>query len=460
MAIITDQSFYKYLKCPSWLIREAKEGGDLRDRLLAKIQEEGLMREKELALLKDREISEVDLDDADEAATRTLELMKEGAATIYKGVLQHHNWVARPDILERVEGKSDLGDYYYIACDVKRSLHLKDEYKFQGAFYAEVLAKLQGTKPTMGYVIHPDGEAESYSLTEFSTAFHLTLDRIEDILAGNVETHFLTSGCKQSPYFTECQTETKECEDLSLLKRVWRSEVDALENFGITTVEELANASMDRLQEVPDVTMDRLYFLQQQAISLVENRVIRLGEIDLPEEDGAVLIVDVESDPLRAVHYLFGVLKIDGGEETYHTFFADDPADEEKAWHKFTAFLAENAKANLYHYGWYEVDVFRKLTETYGAPENVKQQFTARMIDVLTFMRGKVIFPTPFYSLKDIAKHLGFDWRTKEASGLDSILWYEEWLEKRDEAIKKDIIEYNEDDVRATWFVREWAMKA
>ncbi|MFH1632072.1 MAG: TM0106 family RecB-like putative nuclease [bacterium] len=456
---ITEHSFYKYIKCPSWVARDAQDEDRIQDALLEKLQNEGLIREKELELLGKREFVEVDMDDVDEAAQRTLEFMKEGAQTIYKGVLVYGNWVGRPDVLEKVEGKSKLGDWYYVACDIKRSRHLKDEYKFQGSFYAEILHKIQGTKPVKGYVMHPDGTIESYMLEEFYTEFMLTLDSIERILDGEEESHFLTSGCKQSPYFSECKLETRECDDLSIINRIWRSEVSALMDAGIGSVSGLADASPEKLGKVSGVTMDRLYFLQQQAISLADNQVVTLGKIDLPEEDGVALVVDIESDPLRDLDYLFGVLVVGNGEDAYHSFLARDESQARDAWEQFVMFLEQYEGANIYHYGWYENEVFRKLCERFGASDKVKRMFEENMVDLIVRMREKVIFPTPFYSLKDVAKFLGFAWRSEEASGLDSILWYQDWLDRGNAEKLQEIVDYNEDDVRATWYVRCWAME-
>ncbi len=81
------------------------------------------------------------------------------------------------------------------------------------------------------------------------------------------------------------------------------------------------------------------------------------------------------------------------------------------------------------------------------------------MSDVLTKLREHVIFPLSFYSLKDVAKYLDFHWRTTEASGMDSIGWYEAWLERGDASALQQTIDYNEDDVRATWHVLDWAHK-
>jgi len=336
---------------------------------------------------------------------------------------------------------------------------LKEEYIFQGVFYAEMLHKLQGVRPVKGYVTHEDGKVSEYMIQEYYTKFHLVLDDIEDILDGKKPKHFLTSGYKQSPYFYEFLKEVQECDHLSLLNRVWKSEVSALEMAGFDTVTKLADASLADLKAVKGVSMDRLYFLNQQAVSHKEDRVITIGDVDLPVEDGVTLVIDIESDPMRDVDYLFGVLVVDGDDEVYHPFLAETPEQEKENWLNFVDFLKGYSGANIYHYGWYEFDVFKKLVERYGAPEEVKRMFENQMIDILTRLRGHVIFPMPFYSLKDVAKHIGFNWRTKNASGPDSVLWYEAWLEHGDKKALRDTVEYNEDDVRATWLLYKWAIE-
>ena len=452
---VTEKSFYKYLKCPSWLIHEV-EDQQVHAPLLDLLQDEGLLPDQELALLKGKKPIRVEMDDADEAAQKTLELMKEGVQTIHRGVLMHGRYIARPDVLERVEGHSDLGDYYYVACDMKRSSQLKNEYKFQGVFYAEVLKKVQGTRPTQGYVLHRNGLVDGYLIQDFEAEYHLTLEEIEKILDEKKHGVFLTSACKQSPWFSECVARTEACRDLSLLNRIWRSEVRALQEGGIQTIDQLADAKIEVLKKVRDMTMDRLYFLQQQAISLVDDRIIHIGQVDLPEDTPVTLVIDIESDPLHDLHYMFGILIVDAHSQDYIVHTAESPKNEEKNWQEFLRTMQQYPNANIYHYGWYEVDVFRKMTEKYGAPPEVIQMFENQLIDLLTHMRNHIIFPSPFYSLKDIAKYLGFAWRIKDASGIDSIVWYEQWLKTGDRAFLKDIQDYNEDDVRATWHVREW----
>ena len=59
-------------------------------------------------------------------------------------------------------------------------------------------------------------------------------------------------------------------------------------------------------------------------------------------------------------------------------------------------------------------------------------------------------WPTYDHSIKTLAKYLGFAWRDTDPSGAASIEWYQRWLETGDQAIKQRILDYNEDDCRAT----------
>ena len=66
------------------------------------------------------------------------------------------------------------------------------------------------------------------------------------------------------------------------------------------------------------------------------------------------------------------------------------------------------------------------------------------------------ILPIYFYSLKDVGAYFGYKWNDPHAGGAESVLWFNEWLEKRDESVMQKILRYNEDDVRATMIVKDW----
>ncbi|MBT6253701.1 hypothetical protein HOI83_00490, partial [Candidatus Uhrbacteria bacterium] len=201
MKQLTEKTFFYHTKCPRWVRRDLVHGQGL-DKLEERMIDDGMLPAVMESLLSARgEYEAVRDEDMDDAFNRTVDFMRQGKSTIYSGVLMDGHWIGRPDILERVEGKSTLGDYYYVAVDVKRISDprgIRDEHRMQGAFYAELLEVIQEAKPTSGYVMSPSGVVMSYNLAQFEADYRLTLDRIERILGGEEPGHILTSGCKAS----------------------------------------------------------------------------------------------------------------------------------------------------------------------------------------------------------------------------------------------------------------------
>lgn len=467
MQNLTEKSFFYHAKCPRWISREVVYGKGL-DALEELLIDDSMLPEVATGLLSARgEYVVVEDEDLDDAFSRTVELMKDGAATIYRGTLIDGHWVGRPDILERVEGKSELGSYYYVAVDVKRitdSRQIRESHRLQGAFYAELLERLQGTKPTSGYIMSPEGTVMRYDLEEFEVEYRLTLREIEDILSGVEDIHGLTSGCKASPYFDMCFDDTVECDDVSLLNRIRREEIAEFRRVGIDTVLQLASANVEELDRtVIEMSTERVRFLHRQAVAMKERVHDVVEAVEFRPSD-VELYFDIEADPVRDIDYLFGITMVEKLEDgttrdTHHVFVAESAEGERSAWDRFTAFLSEHRYAPVYHYGWYEIGVCAKLIERYGAPEGAIASWENNFIDLNSALRGNIIFPLPFYSLKDIAQYLGFKWRGEDVGGVNSIRWFHEWLDTGNRKVLDRIIEYNEDDVRATRFLKEWAEK-
>lgn len=457
--LISEQSFYRFVKCPNWVYFDAHQTSvqpvdPLRETLL----DEGLLEEQKRALIRDRrDVADVAGEDPEEAFKETLRYMREGRETIYHGVLVDGHWVGHPDILEKVEGRSRFGNWYYVAADIKRTRGLREDHQFQGCFYAELLEKIQGTKPQQGYIIDPDAKVHSYSIAGFEATYHLALVDIEAIVAGKKPAHFLTSGCKQSPWFHACTQNAEAADNITLLNRIWGEEVLRLERAGVTTIAQLARTSVSSLERlVPDIHPTRLMQLRDQAVALAEHRHIVRSSPELPEPARCELFFDIESNPLRDFDYLFGVLVVEDGKEQYHAFMADYPTEEEKNWHAFTDLLQRFIDAPMYHFGWFEVEVVRRFIAKYGCPPLVQDAFERNLVDLFPIVRQSITFPLSFYSLKDIASYLGFHWRAEDAGGANSVLWVEEWIRHKNPAVKEKILAYNEDDCRATHVLKTW----
>lgn len=430
--------------------------------LIDMINSGGLKHKHKEKLIKSRKFEEVKPElfrDLDEAFLATLELMKRGK-NIYHGVLMDENWVGMPDLLEAREGKSNFGDHYYVAYDIKNGPEIKDEYKFQLVFYSLILERLQGILPKDAYIINSDGEERSFMVDDFLDYFHLTKDRIEKILEGEKPPPFLKSGCKHSPWYSLCVEETKECDDVSLVYRLSQNDQRRLYELGIRTVRDLASADLDGLRsKLEDWPFDKVLRFYNQAQVLISKEPIVLKKTEFPKVANEIYF-DIESDPTEGIDYLLGILiKHNRDKPEYKYFWADDKKDEEKIWREFLDFLESLDDFVIYHYSFYEREVFRRLAQKYGISIALDNKFKNNTIDLHWSLIEAVVLPLYFYSLKDAAKYLGFKWQAEDAGGAESVVWYNEWLETHDKKIMDKIIKYNEDDVLATLFLKEWVEK-
>jgi uncharacterized protein len=384
-----------------------------------------------------------------------------------------------PDLLVRTQlplgRRSKFGEYIYVPYDIK-SAHIKDpkdlrdEYRFQLAFYALILEKIQGVRPEYGHIIDVTKTTHDVKINDSLEKFHLTLREIEAIIDGKKPAPFLASACKESPWFGMCKKDAEACDDVCLIYKIRRADHELLYAAGIRTVSELATTDIDTLVEsVPDMSRRKLEALQRQARAIHEKKAIVIQTPEFPVA-GTEVYFDIEGDPLQGVEYLFGVLTVTGdkGKGTYEYFLAPTPDDEGAAWNKFLGFVKKLPHdTRVYHYGTYERTVVDRMHERYGGDDRMVERLREGMVNLLTSVCECVALPVYFYSLKDIAKELGFSWRHKKAGGANSITWYEEYYElfKKDPKSKKakqilqDIIDYNEDDVRATLFLKRWLEK-
>ena len=109
----------------------------------------------------------------------------------------------------------------------------------------------------------------------------------------------------------------------------------------------------------------------------------------------------------------------------------------------------------IYYYSKYERTIYRKLREKYPdvcSAEEIEELFDpAHAIDLYyDVVRKATEWPTWDFSIKTLAKYLGFAWRDTHPSGAASIEWFDRWIKTGDTAIRQRILDYNEDDCRAT----------
>ncbi len=94
------------------------------------------------------------------------------------------------------------------------------------------------------------------------------------------------------------------------------------------------------------------------------------------------------------------------------------------------------------------------------ALSGVASRVLSNLVDLLSLARNSVVLPLPSYSLKVVETFVGFRRRDTSANGAWSIAKYIAATESNDpaarEAIVREILAYNEEDLEATWAVLQW----
>lgn len=479
--IVTPSHFFKLDKNPLWIWHDTFGDITKKDPLsefTLKMMEDGNLHEKEyISTLQVVDVKEID---PVKGAEATLTLMKEGKSLIYQGWLEKRIdniiYRGRPDLLEKRPGISNFGDWIYVPIDIKSSSEVKALHKQQLAFYCIMLASIQGYAPDATFIINRKFEKLEVILDEkIRRKTQEDIDEILTIFKGKRHPVHISSSTKETPWYKECLKEAEELRDVSLIYNLRKDTVDALREHGIDTIEKLADQVIDDLPKIPGASINTLIKAKIQAQSLVEKRPIFLGAPEPIQEAPLKLYFDIEGVKSLGTEYLFGFWVVGDPEGMYaqvghvvHSqedngkyflyFLAETPDLEKIMWNNFLEWLCYLPQEyKVYHYALYEKTALKNLAEKHKHSDGL-QRFQNNLIDLQKYVNKSVIFPLYFYSIKDIAKSsfVNFKWRHAKAGGGQSIFWYEQWLESKDRQTLQNIIDYNEDDVRATEHLHLW----
>lgn len=291
--------------------------------------------------------------------------------------------------------------------------------------------------------------------------------------------------CPRCDWWETCRPQLHD-HDLSL--RIDKSpldirEISVLRRLGINTIDDLAAVDLGELMPryLPEVQHRpgadrRLELAAHRSRLLAAGRTLErttTGPIIVPRAD-LEIDLDIENSSDDRV-YLWGFLVTDTatGEQHYRHFstFAelDDAAEAGLAIAAMSWLqgLAEGARTVLvYHYSPYEVLRLGRLAETTGDPVLAGAREWARehFVDLFAVVREHW-FGAHGLGLKVIAHEgAGFSWRDDDPGGLNSQAWFDEAVHSEDpadrEASRTRVLEYNEDDVRATAALREWLARS
>ena len=463
---LTASDYYRFLQCPHWpyyerfATEEEKKLKRAQTRSEIQRQEDGLLHEKEVVkeLFKGEKVLEIpSMGDPEKDCAATLELMRQGAPLIYQGTLTHENWTGRPDLLRRVEGESELGNWYYEPVDVKSSHSVDKYHRLQLMFYAVLLEGLQGVFPPQGYILAKDKSEFAIELGAYVSEFEEFTQELERVRAGEKPDPVLRKSCfDTSPWGAVCQHLAEATDDIARLFNIDIKKLRALRELGIRTVADAAEMDVVDLDgRAPGLKLHGLEVAKLQAQSLKREQVIIRDPVVIGTPPLEIHF-DIESDPPNDTDYLYGFFVRQDGKEYYRAFVAERLEDEGKMWQEFLAWIAElPLDYQVIHYASYEKTRLNVLEQRYGGSPDL-ELFRERMIDLKQIVTSSLVFPLYFYGLKYVAKFLGHQWRGEVTGGGQSVDVFEEYLATGDRYLLDQIILYNEDDVRATAHVADW----
>jgi uncharacterized protein len=426
----------------------------------------------------------------EEGARLTLAAMRDQAPLIYQGVLLHEDMMGRPDLLQR------RPDGTYVAVDIKSGMGLEGEnsdeadpkpkkhYAVQLAFYADLIQRLGFGSEHTGYIIDKNLARVHYRLDEpmgpktpttYWQYYQWVLAEVRNLVTNTTHNDpaYSSGACKLCPWYASCLTWCKDHSDPSLLFMLGRKIRDILrDDLHITHLDEMCDLDIAAALAAKKQDKQMLKGIAQPTLESAVKRARILTRDQKPVfykpivfPDTAVeVFYDIESDPTQDLVYLHGVYERRGKQERYLSFVAADntPAAEEHAWREFWEYVHSlGPDFTLYYYAPYERTMNRRLQSKYPgvvSSEDIEALFAVEIaVDLYTHViLKKTDWPLSSYSIKAIAQYLGFTWRDESPSGALSIQWYNEYLTQHEDHLLQRILDYNEDDCKATMVLKDY----
>lgn len=365
-----------------------------------------------------------------------------GATLIANGLEFHY------DVLTKVAGCQSFGVDIYEPTIVVGTHTITKEQKIELAFGGHVLGQVQNKLPESGIIIGAEQQAHRVNLKIVYKELRPIINTLKEWITSSPSEFpppILNKHCIYCQFRNDCRAKAEASDDLSLLDRMTPKLIRQYHKKGIFTINQLSYLFKPRKSRKRTKKPVVLFNPELQALA------IRTGKIylqELPElpRPGIELFFDVEGIPDQNFDYLMGLLVCNNENSTYQSFWANTIHDEERIWSEILEKANEYPEAPIYHYGNYEIKMLNRLEKKYQIP---CKSFKNRLINISSFIYGRVYFPVRSNKLKELGKFVGASWTSPEASGLQSLVWRDLWEENHHDRDKQMLIEYNEEDCRA-----------
>ncbi len=431
----------------------------------------------------------------EERFEKTITAMKDGADLIYQGVLIHENYLGIPDLLKK------NNDGTYTPIDIKsgrgfdgveeessdESPKFKKHYAVQLCHYVELLKQLGFSKSNSAKIIDIRNNEVIYDLqTEIGVRNKNTWwqyyfeirSEVENLLANKIQNKPAMAGvCKLCPWYQSCKKWAKETNDLTNIFYLGRSKRDKLnEELDVNRVENILKINIEEVLAKKATDKTFLVGLAEKTLSKIIQRATILQnksqpviykKLEFPKKSYE-LYFDIEDDPTQEIVYLHGVYERSPNGERFVYFVAEDTSSEaeKQTWIEFWEYIRSLPQDDyaVYYFSQHEHTVYKKMRQLYPdvVSEKELEDFfdKEKAIDLYTHVvLPHTDWPLMSYSVKELAQYIGFKWRDETPSGALSIQWYNEYLKDKDPAKLNRILEYNEDDCKATMVIKDYLDK-
>jgi predicted RecB family nuclease len=387
--------------------------------------------------------------DVDRAAADTREAMAQRLGIIGNPVIVADHpagpLVSTPDFLVR-------DAEVYAPRDVTLAKSVRNpEHVYRLRFHAEAIGRATGRTPAYGSMVLQDGTIANVSLPATKDVERI-ITEIRTSRSGEAwpEVVYAHHKCGPCRFSVSCLTRFRADHDISLVYDLNTSAWRALRERGYLRYDDLAAADLASMGKITGIAARRLPRAIAQAQSLVTGESRLLAPPVLPD---SVIFLDLEGDPDEDVDYLWGIL--DG--DRYLALVSEGPDGDRRVFQAFLdhcqTIFQRNPATRIVHFGSYEPLEFRRYVKRHGAEKHLVEAIDRAFFDLHREVRRTLVAPVTSYGLKALAHQLGFSWRLQGSSASWSIVRYRAWRQSNDPAIRAEIEQYNEDDVRATQLV-------
>lgn len=482
---VTAAMLYDLVACPHRVTMDLYTDPSERDEPNAFVEllwERGSSYEKEVIAGLTEPFLDLSRFAGDDKEQRTSEAMQCGEPLIYGGRIQTDGLLGDPDLLRKQESG-------YVAGDIKSgsgeegpedNSKPKVHYAVQLGLYTDILERKGLSAGRHAFVWDIYGKEVTYDFrTPYGKRSPRTLWQDYEEALGEAQA-IINKGlvtlpaygavCKLCHWYTSCVEHLKQSNDLTMIPELGRSKRDVMYD-SVRTVAQLANTDPESFANgnksvFPGIGLDtvRKFHARARLLSSKDGKPYTRGPIGFPAHE-CELFFDIEVDPMRDICYLHGFverLRRDNATERFVSTFAETatPEAEKKAFAEAWAYIQSRQPCTIYYYSKYERTIYRALQEKYPdvcSADDIEHLFDpANAIDLYNDVVKKTTeWPTWDFSIKTLAKYLGFSWRDTHPSGAASIEWFHRWIELADPAIRQRILDYNEDDCRATRVLRD-----